>query len=132
MINRQIIIKIIIAAAVLAALGLGYQKFFGQPANPVAQPGLVATGYLAGNQQEVTDEFLNILNSLEGLQLKGDLFGTDFFRSLNDAVTILPQQTPGRPNPFAPIGVAAKAVSTSTSPASLPSARDQLFRQLGS
>ncbi|MBI2099815.1 MAG: hypothetical protein HYT48_00535 [Candidatus Vogelbacteria bacterium] len=124
MLNQKVIFKIVIAAVVLVALWFGYRLFFPKPAAETEPPGLVAAGYLsgAGGQQEVTDEFLRILNSLQGVELKGDLFSTDFFQSLNDIPIILPEITPGRPNPFAPLGFGAVRAS-STSPA--PAARRQ-------
>lgn len=64
------------------------------------EPDLVGTG-----APEVGRELLALLVSLQSISLDGDIFERSDFRSLRDFSVEIPQESLGRRNPFAPIGV---------------------------
>ncbi|MEK7564431.1 MAG: hypothetical protein AAB510_02585 [Patescibacteria group bacterium] len=74
----------------------------------------------------ITQEFLTLLLSVEGIKLDATIFSNPAFTSLRDSTIILnPDGTEGRPNPFAPIGSdkvsTSVNISTNTQPnSSLP------------
>ncbi|HEV7423681.1 MAG TPA: hypothetical protein VGO21_00665 [Candidatus Paceibacterota bacterium] len=53
----------------------------------------------------VAQDFLNLLLSVKSIKLNDTLFADPAFTSLHDSsITLIPDTTEGRPNPFAPIG----------------------------
>lgn len=102
--------NIIIFVAIGAALILVY-VFFIKPdpdipvlvsstASPMAQNGAVLN-----NNPSVAREFLTLLLSVKNIKLDDTIFSDDAFNSLHDSsITLIPDATEGRINPFAPIG----------------------------
>lgn len=87
-----------------------YYFFFRAEAEPT--PGLTPAGFSSasgkGGELEVlaqsNDEFLQLLEGLEGIELKSDIFSNDVFnRRLTDSSFELESEPSGRPNPFAPL-----------------------------
>lgn len=53
----------------------------------------------------VAQEFLTLLLSVKNIKLDDTIFSDRAFNSLHDSsITLIPDGTEGRPNPFAPIG----------------------------
>ncbi len=64
-----------------------------------------------------TQNFLNTLLNVKNIKLDVDIFSDPAFTSLHDSsITLVPDATIGRTNPFAQFGVGDSAVPTSTSP----------------
>ena len=105
MTRGKFITNVIIAALGLSLLFLIYRFFIKTANEPSSSPNLVAVGTAQNRVDETTDEFLNILLSLQKIELRGEIFATPFFKSLQDFSTPLPEETPGRANPFAPLGI---------------------------
>lgn len=64
------------------------------------EPDLVGT-----STPEVGRELLALLVSLQSISLDGEIFERSDFRSLRDFGVAIPEESLGRRNPFAPIGV---------------------------
>jgi hypothetical protein len=113
---KKIIYTLFVIVVIAAAIFYGYQ-FFGSRGDG-AEEGrarLETLGLAPENTQEaVSEEFLQLLLSLQKIDLSGDLFLNPIFAGLVDFSTELQPQTPGRVNPFAPIGSVG---SVSPSPA---------------
>ncbi len=108
---KNIIIYVIIAAAVFSAY-----FFFLRPGpaeeNLVSSPGgslldvnsAVVPGVGAG-EPAVAKNFLSLFLSVKNIKLDGALFIDPVFKSLKDSsITLVPDSTEGRPNPFARLG----------------------------
>ena len=116
------IAKLLIALAVLLAAFFLYRYLFVSSASPET-PGLQAASDLIGESSAAatTDEFVRLLERLQGVKLNSDLFASPAWKSLvNFQVELVPEPK-GRRNPFSPIGfdflnsVGATATSTATS-----------------
>jgi len=97
--------NITLFVVILLVLFLGYWFFFrgGDSGTSV----LVQNAPQAGEsrQSEVGRELLVLLLDLKGIVLDERLFSDPAFRSLQDFGQELIPEAPGRPNPFAPLGV---------------------------
>lgn len=104
--NRSTITKFASIIVVIILVFFVYKFFFAAPsAPPAGLVGLapVVVGGDAGNTP--SDEFVALLSSLQAINL-GDLPRVlSLLSNLEDFSTDLKPQTPGRANPFAPIGV---------------------------
>ena len=49
------------------------------------------------------DQLLTALNQIKSLTLNADIFSNPSFENLTDSSVTLTPETPGRPNPFAPL-----------------------------
>lgn len=112
--SKHLFNLLLLIAAVLL-LYFGY-RFLAKPGpSPVgdsATLGLASAGFSTGDaSRAVSDEFLDTLTGLQGLDLRGAVFANPVFQDLQDTNTLLPDETPGRPNPFAPINFAAPRFS---------------------
>lgn len=58
----------------------------------------------SADTEQVGNEVLTLYNSLQSVTLDQNLFSSKLYTSLVDFSTTIPQQNPGRPNPFAEIG----------------------------
>lgn len=113
--------NIIIFVAIGAALVLIY-VFFIKPdpdipvlvssiPNPIAQ-----NGEALNRNSSVAGEFLNLLLNVKNIKLDDAIFSDDAFNSLHDSsITLIPDATEGRSNPFAPIGSDKIPITTSPS-----------------
>ena len=98
--------NIIIGAVILAVLLAGY--FFlgskGKEPNLVSAPALVPAA-----SPVISGEFLSLLLNVKNIKLDDSIFSNPAFSSLSDSsITLTPDGTEGRPNPFAPFGAEAK------------------------
>ena len=109
--------QIIIAVVVIIIAFFGFQMFFG-------------TGSSSSNSTLATDNatqqfvdgqtILTLLNRLNQVTLNGAIFSDPVFNSLVSFEQPIPDQIPGRTNPFAPIGtnnastISLHATSTSS------------------
>jgi hypothetical protein len=90
----------------------------GSMTTPTSDVPTATTGDISG-ASPATQDFLNTLLSVKTIKLNVDIFSDPAFISLHDSsITLVPDATTGRPNPFAQFG--AEDISTST-PASTPS-----------
>ena len=125
MTGSKIIFNLLIAAVVLVLLFFGYKFLMGGDATDVAsneEAGLTAAGF-SGDTAEgsAADEFLATLTGLKELNLRGEVFANPVFQDLQESTIVLPDQTPGRPNPIAPVNfsslnLAGNKSATSSNP----------------
>lgn len=112
--NKSLFHPLLLINAVLL-LYFGYRFLTKPDASPTgdsATPGLTSAGFSTGDAgRAVSDEFLDTLTGLQGLDLKGQIFASPVFQNLQDTNILLPDETPGRPNPFAPVNFAAPRFS---------------------
>src|SRR3989344_2466780 len=103
--------NIIIFLALAVVLILVYIFFVKQPFAPATA--LVSSiPNISGQNQVNTDsngavakDFLILLLSVKDIKLNDTIFGDDAFVSLRDSsITLTPDGSEGRPNPFAPLG----------------------------
>jgi len=126
---KSIIRNIIILVAVIILGVIGYKVFLAKKA-PASTSSLQTTaGAGAGTSTAASDttssttasvgqDFLASLLNIQSIKLDDTLFSSPAFAVLQDFNRPIPPDTnPGRPNPFAPIGVdtAATSVQVSTS-----------------
>jgi hypothetical protein len=125
---RNIIIFIVIALVIFLIY-----VFFIKPSPE--QPSLVSSGANAtlpnidgsavntstsNANSEVAKDFLVIFSNIKNIKLNDTIFSDPAFSSLHDSsITLTPDGTEGRPNPFAPFGNDVVPVSTPT-PTSTP------------
>ncbi len=120
--------NIIIFTSIGAALVLIYVFFFRSSSDtaPLVSSSngapLTATSATNGNPNQnsaIARDFLNLLLSVKNIKLDDTIFSDVAFTSLHDSsITLTPDGTEGRPNPFAPIGVDNTASTQATTPAS--------------
>jgi hypothetical protein len=106
--GKSTIIKFSLIIGVIILVFLGYKFFFASaPADaPVRLVGLAPAGIGdARVNQASSDEFLALLSSLQAIDLNDLPRVLTLLGSLEDFSTDLQPQTPGRANPFSPIGV---------------------------
>ena len=107
--------NIIISVVIVAILAVGYIFFIKKAPE---QPSLVSsstsvlpgadsttTGAIASMEDTQTQDFLSVLLNVKSIKLADAIFSKPAFLTLHDSSIILvPDQSAGRPNPFAPIG----------------------------
>lgn len=111
----KIISNLLFLVIAVVLLYFGYQ-YLAKPAAPVAG-GLTADGFTRGEGEgSASDEFLETLTDLQDLNLDGSVFQHPVFQHLQDSTIIIPDQAPGRFNPFAPVNFSSpRALGTSAS-----------------
>jgi hypothetical protein len=104
---KNIIIFVVVAAVLIFA----YLLFFKpapQEANLTTSSGnsaLPSTSASGQNTATIGADFLATLLSVKNITLDDSIFTDPTFATLHDSsITLVPDQTQGRPNPFAPIG----------------------------
>lgn len=128
MTGSKIIFNLLIAAVVLVLLFFGYKFLMGggdvTDVTGGEEAGLTAAGFASDTAEgSAADEFLATLTGLKELNLRGEVFSNPVFQDLQESTIVLPDQTPGRPNPFAPVNFSTisssnnNRVATSTSSA---------------
>lgn len=104
--STKTILNILAVIIVIGLIFFGYRLIFKPAADPVASDsvGLVPAGFADEGSPTGTDEFLQILLSLQKLDLSSGVafFTNSVFQSLRDFTTELQMKTPGKQNPFAP------------------------------
>ena len=118
--KKTIIRNSIIAVIVIILAVVGYKMFFGgsKPAAPALKTtsGVGATAPASAAPTEsvsVGQDFLTLLLNIESIKLDDSIFTNKEFTILQDFNRPIPPDTnPGRPNPFAPVGLDGVAVST--------------------
>lgn len=109
------IVYLLIGVLIIAAAFFAYRFFFLGVKEKETAPGLISSGYLTGvGPDDRTVEYLNILLSLQQIDLRGDIFSNPSFVGLKDFSVELMPQAPGRPNPFAPRSTAERRATTAT------------------
>lgn len=106
MFGSKLIFNLLIAAVVLVLLFFGYRFLTGGDSSGAngTEAGLTAAGFATRPGGDgAADEFLATLTGLRELNLRGEIFSSAVFRDLQESSVVLPEQTPGRPNPFAPV-----------------------------
>ena len=105
--------NIIIIAGVGVALVLVYVFFIRSSSSdtpaltsssvPSSAPG--PSGNTTTETSQLTQDFLSLLLNVKNIKLDETIFSDGAFSALTDSsITLLPDGTEGRPNPFAPIG----------------------------
>lgn len=110
--GNKLIFKIILGTVVVVVLFFGY-RWLRSPGEelPPGPGGLQPVGFLDGSAEiEPSDEFLALLLSLQSISLASDIYPA--LREFQDFSTELAPQTPGRENPFAPIGRGGRPATT--------------------
>ncbi len=102
--------KVLVAGLGVVVLALFYYFFFLSSA-PTSAP-LSTT---AGSESPVTRTLLVTLSNLHTIKLNGAIFADPVFVSLTDFGVVIPTQSVGRRNPFAPLSSPSGA-STPGSP----------------
>lgn len=131
--NTKYLFNGLLIIAALLLLYFGY-SFLTKPSTPdvpideetgaPSEIGLTSAGFSTGDAgKSISDEFLTTLTGLRGLNLTGEVFADPVFQDLQDSNTALKDQTPGRPNPFAPIKFSELRFSNSTTTATSSSAK---------
>lgn len=109
--KRSTLFKLLLALAIIIVAFIVYKALFvGGDSDGGVSPGLEAVGL--DSTETGSDEFLNILLSLQQIELSSEVFSNPIFTSLVDFSTELKDQTPGRENPFAPIGVGGRPATS--------------------
>ena len=114
----------IIVLVVLVILAVSYFYFTSNKSN---QADLVSSSTYpvatTVTSASITGDFLSLLLSVRGIKLNDSIFSEKVWSSLRDSsVTLTPDGTEGRPNPFAPIGRDIEPVKPApTSSDNLPS-----------
>lgn len=88
--------KGLIVAVIVFAIGIYIYSSYQKTAVPVTSADKAA--------ERVGFDVLELSASLDSVILDQDLFASDLYRHLVDFSTPLQPQTPGRANPFSPIG----------------------------
>ena len=110
--------NIIIFGAIGIAFVLIY-IFFIKPSSNNNTPALVSSGTapVTGNTVTsnanplVAQDFLNLLLNIQSIKLDDSILTDPAFSSLHDSsITLTPDGTEGRPNPFAPLGTDVVAI----------------------
>ncbi len=115
------LLKLLLLVIVIVALFFGYRAWRSGQEPAADLLGVEAVGYLDGTAAAGgTDEFLSLLLSLQNISLESEIYPQ--LRTFKDFSTELKPQTPGRPNPFAPIGKDAARPATSSPAAATSSA----------
>ena len=90
----------------------------------VSSSGASATSNVSGStDSSITQSFLTLLLSVNNIKLDDTIFSDSAFQSLHDSsITLTPDTTTGRVNPFAPLGtdVVVPAVSPTPTPTPVP------------
>lgn len=136
---KSIIRTIIIVVVVAGAGYAGYYYFFKAKAQPAGTGGLATTagtGAATGTATTTTNapslaptgdtsapldsavaqDFLTQLLNIQSIKIDDSIFTSKAFTTLKDFNLPIPEDTnPGRPNPFAPLGLDTAAISTQVS-----------------
>lgn len=108
--KRSTLFKLLLALAIIIVAFIVYKALFVGGDGGAVEPGLETVGL--DSNEAGSDEFLNILLSLQQIELSSEVFSNPIFTSLVDFSTELKDQTPGRENPFAPIGIGGRPATS--------------------
>ena len=143
---RNIIIFIAIGAAlVLAYVFIIKPSFNAQPAlvsSSATATGTSGASASAADGDAVAQNFLGLLFNVRNIKLNVGIFSDSAFASLHDSsVTLTPDTTIGRPNPFAQFGVGdtktatnnttTTTTTTPSSPLTVPKVTNQTTKPAG-
>lgn len=97
----------VLGLVVLVVLAWGYFTYFGGSSS--------APLTAVPSDAAISGDLLTVLGSLHTIKLDNSIFTDPVFLSLSDFGTTIPPQTPGRSDPFAPIGaVSLSGAGTTT------------------
>ena len=117
----------IITIVAIIVLAVAYKLFFGGSSTPapslkttagvgVNTPRTSTTTNASVSNASVGQDFLSLLLNVESIKLDDSIFSSKEFGLLQDFNRpIPPDNNPGRPNPFAPIGLDGQVISTQVS-----------------
>lgn len=111
---------IIIAAVVVIAIILAYIFLFkkapDQASLTSSTPTATSTTTTTPTNTTVDTEFVSVLLSVKNIKLNDAIFSNIAFANLRDSsITLTPDGTEGRKNPFAPIGTDVTATQNNSS-----------------
>lgn len=115
--GKKTIFNIVISIVIIIAAVFAYRLFFPKASDQTATtPETLLTVITPNSPLGPSDEFLRVLLSLEKIEFKTGVFAKINENQLRDFSTQLTPKDPGRPNPFAPIGLGGNpVVATGTS-----------------
>lgn len=118
--QHKFIFKSLIILVVLVAAFFAYRFFFLAP--KIAPPeGLNSSlDPELGAPDQTTDEFIALINELQGVNLRTDLFAHPAYQALKNFSRPLIEEPKGRPNPFLPIPMVIGAVTATTTATTTP------------
>jgi len=109
--GKKTIFNIIISIVIIVVAVFAYRLFFPKtPDQTATTPETLLTVITPDFALGPSDEFLRILLSLEKIEFKTGVFAKINENQLRDFSTQLTPKDPGRPNPFAPIGLGGDSV----------------------
>ena len=109
--------QIIIAVVIIVIAFVGFKVFFGSTDSGSAT---LATDAPATTPELIDGQaILILLNRLGQVKLDTSIFSDPIFASLTSFARPIPNQIPGRKNPFAPIGADGPGVISTSTPATL-------------
>jgi hypothetical protein len=96
-----------IALAIIIVVSLGI--YFYYQGEPVDGTGSLDTALVGGSAESadarvVSDRIVTLLNQVNDIKIKTDLFQSAVYSSLVDYTITVPEENVGRSNPFAPVG----------------------------
>ena len=109
--------NILIPLALVAVLILGYIFFIKKApdASTLTSNITTSTSVTDAGSLPITQEFVTLLLNVKNIKLDDSIFRDPAFAILTDSsISLVPDGTQGRPNPFAPVG----ADTSTTTPAS--------------
>jgi|SRR3989344_5404919 len=115
--STRFLTKLLIVIVILIAAFFFYRYLFVSSVGETEVPGLEAVdgvNDLPGTTAATNDEFIRLLERLQGVKLNSDLFASPAWKSLiNFRVELVPEPKHRR-NPFAPIGSDSLNISPTT------------------
>ena|SRR3989344_2141647 len=103
--SSRLIIKLGVGLLVLIAAFFLYRYIFVSSPAVDNNPGLQAVGEGEDGQASVVDdEFIRLLERLQGVTLDATIFASPAWQSLINFRVPLVHEEKGRPNPFSPVG----------------------------
>ncbi|MFH1170135.1 MAG: hypothetical protein V1704_01075 [Candidatus Vogelbacteria bacterium] len=118
--SSRFIVKLGVVLLVLVAAFFLYRYLFVSSPAADNNPGLEAVGNGEVGQTVVDDEFIRLLERLQGVTLDATVFASPAWQSLINFRVPLVREEKGRPNPFAPVGFDFSSNTGSTTASSSP------------
>lgn len=113
---KNIIIFLVVAVAMIAVYFFFIKKSPSDAPSLVSSSvGVVSSPLNSNSNPSISQDFLTLLLSVKNIKLNDAIFSENAFTSLHDSsITLIPDGTEGRVNPFAPLGSDTAITPTST------------------
>lgn len=113
----QKIQKIIIVTILIGGVGFVVYSIFLKASTVSAQN--TDTGVTTETSATVGQDILDLMAAFQKVSIDSSLFSSSLFQNLKDFSTTIQPETPGRSNPFAPIGSVSGLSNTNTNPSNM-------------